>query len=112
MTEGVKGVDLQEKLSRFHRDNIGGIKDEKAVVTATGAMPPAWTIKIDSLESCNLYNVHLVNINAPGVNPSPITGGIHAYNIAESFTGTGSVSSGTYAVMWRVAGNNVFYIKP
>jgi hypothetical protein len=40
----------------------------------TDAMPPAWTIKILSLDSYNLYNVQLVNITTPGDTPSVVSG--------------------------------------
>ena len=112
MTEDVKGIDYQERLGRIRRDYLRSLKVEKAMVAATGAMPPAWTVKVVSLESYNLYNVQLVNISEPGMTPTPVTGGIMAYNIGESFTQAGTVPAGTYAVMWRAGNCNVFYIKP
>ena len=112
MASGENGIELQEKLARLSRVNTRGIKDEVTLVTATGTMPPAWTIKILSLDSYNVYNVQLVNITEPGQNPSPVTDNIKAYNIAESFTTDGSVAAGTYAIMWRVGNKNVFYVEP
>jgi|GEM_PF-593706 len=112
MTDGTNNVELQEKLARLARRSGQGIQDELALVRATGAMPPAWTIKILSLDSYNLYNVQLVNITTPGDTPSVVSGDLQAYNVAEPFTEDGSISSGMYAVMWRVGKNNVFYVKP
>ena len=86
MADGAMGIDLQEKMARLSRAEVRGIKDEQSLVTATGAMPPAWTIKVVSLDSYNVYNVQLVNITGAGVSPAPVTGDIQAYNIAESFT--------------------------
>ena len=112
MTNESHGIDLQEKLSRLNRETLKGIEEERTLVTASGTVPPAWTIKILSLDSYNLYDVQLVEIILPGSNPSPIAGNMQAYNIAESFTATGNIGSGTNAVMWRIGKNNVFHVKP
>ena len=113
MDNAITGIDLQEQLSRLGRLDSRGIKDELDLVTATGTIPPAWVIRVVSLDSYNYYNVKLVEITAPGNPPSSITENIKAYNVAESFdTGSGSVSAGTYAVMWRAGNCNVFHVAP
>ena len=107
------GVELQEKLSRLSRVGGKDLRNERTLVTATGAMPPGLTIKIVSINSYNLYNVQQVEIITTGINPVQVSGSsVQAYNIAESFTATGTLSAGIYAVMWRVGSNNVFYVKP
>jgi len=111
MDNDITGMDLQEQLSRLGRLGSRVMKDQLDLVTATGTMPPAWVIRVVSLDSYNYYNVKLVEITAPGNPPSSITENIKAYNVAESFdTGSGSVSTGTYAVMWRAGNCNVFYV--
>ena len=113
MENDITAMDLQEQLSRLGRLDGRAMKDELDLVTATGTMPPAWVIRVVSLDSYNYYNVQLVEITAPGNPPSSITDNIKAYNVAESFdTGSGSVSVGTYAVMWRAGNCNVFHVVP
>jgi len=113
MTDPSSGIDLQERLERLSRGEGRGLKDEQALVRASGAMVPAWAIKVVSNVEYNVYNVHQVSIADPGVPPTSIGGSeTQAVNLAESFTSGGSVSEGTYAVMWRAGDKNVFYVKP
>ena len=113
MSDNTNGIELQENLSRLSRADTRGLKDEGTLVTATGTQPPAWAIKIVSLDSYNLYNVRQVNIYLTGADPVEVTGSnTKAYNLSESFTETGTVPEGTFAVMWRVGNNNVFHITP
>ena len=105
-------TELQEELAKLKRRQRNNERPERAVVTATGTVPPAWAIKVLSLDSYNVYNVQLVDISLPGVPPSPVTGSLKAYNLAESFTSNGSLSAGTYAVMWRVGKSYVFNVVP
>ena len=105
-------IELQEELAKLKRRQKDSERPERAVVTATGTVPPAWAIKVLSLNSYNVYNVQLVDISSPGVPPSPVAGSLKAYNLAESFTSNGSLSAGTYAVMWRVGKNYVFNVGP
>ena len=112
MSRTTNSVDLQEQLSRLSRAE-SGIRDESTLVAATGAMAAAWTIKVLSLDSYNRYNVEQVRITAVGISPGPVGGSeTKAFNVAEPFDQTGSVSAGTYAVMWRAGDKNVFYVKP
>ena len=108
----VSRTELQEELAKLKRRQRDSERPERAVVTATGTVPPAWAIKVLSLDSYNVYDVQLVDIKLPGVPPSPVTGSLKAYNLAESFTSNGSLSAGTYAVMWRVGKNYVFNVGP
>ena len=113
MADSNGGIDLQEKLERLSRLEGQGLKDEPALIRAPGAMVPAWTIKVISNVEYNVYNVRQVSIAAAGVPPIVISGSdTQAVNLAESFTAAGSVSEGTYAIMWRAGDKNVFYVKP
>lgn len=105
-------IDVQEQLSRLTRSAAAVNQGEQNRVTRTGAAPPAWVVKVESLVEYNIYQIQQVSLSAPGASPAPITGGIQAVNIAESFTSPGTISTGTYAVMWRVGDKNVFYVKP
>jgi len=113
MVQEAGSTALQEQLSRLRREGAGQLRQEGALVTAPGAMPPAWAVKVIGRQSYNLYNVEQVEIVAAGFNPTPVTGSeTAAYNLAESFVAQGSVAEGTYAVMWRAGSKNVFYVKP
>jgi len=101
----------QEELQKLKRQSRESASVERAVVTTPGAAVPAWTIKVLSLNSYNVYNVQMVEIAEAGVSPAPIGNNMQAYNLAESFTSAGNVSAGTYAVMWRVGKDYVFYVQ-
>lgn len=85
---------------------------EISVVTSPGARAAAWSIKVKSLVSYNVYNVCAVQIGDPGSLPVEIGQQMQAVNLAESFISQGTLSAGTYAVMSRVGDKNVFYAKP
>jgi hypothetical protein len=53
-----------------------------------------------------------VVINDAGSEPTEIGQQTQAVNLAESFTQTGTLPAGTYAVMTRVGNKNVFCVKP
>lgn len=113
MSKQSGNIELAEKVGRLERRGRERISGEHSIVAATGATAAAWTIKVVSLDSHNLYNVRQVLIGSAGSNPAVVGGSdTTAFNIAESFTATGSVAAGTYAVMWRVGGKNVFYAVP
>jgi len=104
-------VNRQQELDRLCR---AGSQEtgETAVVTSPGARATAWAIKVKSNSSYNVYNVIAVVINDDGSEPTEIGQQTQAVNLAESFTQTGTLSAGTYAVMARVGNKNVFYVKP
>jgi hypothetical protein len=85
---------------------------EVSVVTSPGARTSAWAVKVKSLSSCNVYNVCAVEVGAPGSLPVEIGGQMQAVNLAESFLDAGQLPAGTFVVISRVGGKNVFYAKP
>lgn len=101
----------QQVLDRLCRAGSQGIS-EVAVVTSPGARAAAWAVKVKSNSSYNVYNVIAVVINNAGSEPTEIGQQTKAINLAESFTQTGTLSTGTYAVMARVGDKNVFHVKP
>jgi hypothetical protein len=104
-------IDRQQLLDRLSRTGPQGT-GEIAIVTSPGARAAAWAVKVKSNSSYNVYNVVAVVINNAGSEPTEIGQQIQAVNLAETFTQTGTLPAGTYAVMARVGGKNVFHVKP
>jgi len=104
-------VNRQQVLDRLCRTGSKGT-GEIAIVTSPGARATAWAIKVKSNSSYNVYNVVAVVINDAGSEPTEIGQQTKAVNLAESFTQTGTLATGTYAVMTRVGNKNVFHVKP
>jgi hypothetical protein len=111
MSNAANIVNRQQVLDRLCRAGSQG-KGEIAVVTSPGARATAWAIKVKSNSSYNVYNVVAVVMNDAGSEPTEIGQQMQAVNLAESFTQTGTLPAGTYAVMSRVGDKNVFHIKP
>ena len=82
---------------------------EKSILVSAGMGAGSFAAKVKSLSSYNVYNVCIVEIIGAGFEPSEIGQNIQAYNLAESFTTTGSLAVGTYVVVARVGGKNIFY---
>ena len=111
MSNSMNTIDTQQLLGRLAR--AGSQKaGEVSVVTSPGARVSAWAVKVKSLLSHNVYNVRAVEVGAPGSLPVEIGGQMQAVNLAESFLGTGQLPTGTFAVMSKVGGKNIFYAKP
>jgi len=109
MSNGANTSDTQQLLERLAR--VGSQdKGEISVVTSPGARVAAWTVKVKSLSSYNVYNVRVIEIGAPGSLPVEIGGQMQAVNLAESFLEDGQLSAGIYAAMFRVGDKNVFYV--
>jgi len=98
----------QQLLERLAREGSEGTQ-EVSVVTSPGARAAAWAIKVKSNSSYNVYNVVAVIIGDAGSLPVEIGQQTQAVNLAESFLQQGTLSAGTYAVMFRVGDKNVFY---
>ncbi|OHB60121.1 MAG: hypothetical protein A2168_07465 [Planctomycetes bacterium RBG_13_50_24] len=111
MSNAANIVNRQQVLDRLSRAGSQGT-GEIAVVTSPGARTAAWAVKVKSNSSYNVYNVVAVVINDAGSVPTEIGQQMQAVNLAESFTQTGTLPAGTYAVMARVGGKNVFHVKP
>ena len=104
-------VNRQQVLDRLCRAGSQGT-GEIAVVTSPGARATAWAVKVKSNSSYNVYNIVTVVINNAGSEPTEIGQQMQAVNLAESFTQSGTLPVGTYAMMARVGGKNVFHVKP
>lgn len=113
MAETQGGIDLDEQLTRLGRQEEQGSQQESNMVLATGAAPPAAAVKIISLVQKNVYQVQQVSLPMIGLLPAALGGtDTQATNLAESFTVDGTLVAGSYAIMWRVAGGNGFYLEP
>ena len=104
-------VNRKQVLDRLCRAGPQGTS-EITSVTSPGARATAWVVKVKSNSSYNVYNVVIVVVNDAGSEPTEIGQQTKAVNLAESFTQTGTLSAGTYAVMARVGDKNVFHAKP
>ena len=111
MSNCAKYDDRQQLLGRLSRAGSTGM-GETAIVTSPGDRTAVWAIKVKSNLAYNVYNVVTVVINAPGAIPSEIGQEVQAVNLAESFTQTGALPAGTYAVMSRFGDKNVFRVAP
>ncbi len=111
MSNGANIVNGQQILERLARKGSEQIQ-EVSVVTSPGARTAGWAVKVKSNSSYNFYNVIAVVIGDAGSIPVEIGGQTQAVNLAESFQQQGTLSAGTYAVMFRVGDKNVFHVKP
>ncbi len=105
---GESTFDNRQMLARLIRESSSG-PCEITSVTSPGARASAWTVKVKSLSSYNVYNVCAVVIGCAGSLPVEIGQEVQAVNLAESFMYDGQLSAGTYAVMFRVGEKYVFY---
>jgi hypothetical protein len=94
-----------EQLSRAPLQRTG----DTTMVTSPGSGTVAWAAKVKSNSSYNNYNVITVAIGDAGTEPVEIGQQTQAFNMAESFDQQGTLAVGTYIVMFRVGGKNVFY---
>ncbi len=99
-----------QTLGRLSRN--ADLPAEPGRFAAAGTRTANWVVKIISHDSFNLYNVEVVEINFPGSNPALTGMAYQAFNLAESFTQTGSGPAvGKYAVMSRLGSVNVFNVQ-
>ncbi len=99
----------QEALERLYRRGSDGA-NEVSVVASAGDRVIAWVIKVKSLSQYNIYNVCSVEITTPGWDPTEIGEDTQAFNVAEPFDEEGLLAADTYAIMFRVGENNVFFV--
>jgi hypothetical protein len=111
MSDDVNITEGRQTLQRLARAGTEPAQ-EVSVVTSPGARAAAWSVKVKSLSSYNVYNVVAVVIGAAGSIPVEIGGQMQAVNLAESFIQQGTLAAGTYAVMCRAGDKNVFYARP
>ncbi len=108
MTNPANFNDSERLLDRMARCGSASVP-EPLRITSPGARQSNWSAKVLSNISYNLYNVALVKLNQAGQAPTELDTQMQAYNLAESFTAQGSLSTGTYIIISRIGDKNVFY---
>jgi len=101
-------TDQQQVLADLARQGATNRK-ETAVVVSPGLSATPWPVKIKSHVSRNVYSVRAVIIGDTGSIPIEMGEQIEATNLAESYLSEGTLSTGTFAIMFRSGQKNVFY---
>lgn len=81
---------------------------EAAFVTSTGGGIAGFVAKVVGKYDFNHYNVSLVELGPPGMYPTEAGNEIIAINVAEPFLSQGSLTAGTYVIIFRIAGFYIF----
>jgi len=104
-------TDQQQLLAEMAREGSANRREASAVVSS-GAGAGAWTVRVKSHVTHNVYSVRRVLIEEAGLLPMEVGEQMEAFNLAESFVGPGSLTPGAYAVMHRIGEKNVFRVTP
>jgi hypothetical protein len=104
-------TDQQQVLADLARQGADNRKETSMVVNAA-ASAAAWAVKIVSHVDHNVYSVQPVVLGEVGTLPLSVGAPAEAFNLAESFLGQGTLSAGTYGLMFRVGDKNAFYAVP
>ncbi|MHC4519905.1 MAG: hypothetical protein ACYTAS_15055 [Planctomycetota bacterium] len=104
-------TDRQQLLTSLARQGSENRKETSFVVSPEAAVRP-WPVKVKSHVSKNVYSVRAVVVGETGTVPSEIGAETEATNMAESFLATGTLSAGTYVIMFRAGERNIFYAVP
>ena len=104
-------TDQQQLLADLARQGSENRK-ETTVVVSPGTGTRVWPVKIKALVFRNVYSVRAVVIGDAGSIPAEMGELIEATNLAESYLSEGTLSVGTFAIMFRAGQKNVFYAVP
>ena len=104
-------TDREQLLTSLARQGSENRKETSFVVSPEAAVRP-WPIKVKSHVNRNVYRVRAVVVGEAGTVPSEIGAEMDATNMAESFLAAGTLSAGTYAILFRAGDRNVFYAIP
>lgn len=101
---------VERQVGRLGRaDSVS--QREVSRVTVPGDKAGPYCVRVDEHVEFNVYMVSPVHIGAAGMVPLVIAEPVEAVNVAEAFGQPGSVSAGTYAVMFSVGQRYIFYAK-
>ncbi|MBN1359349.1 MAG: hypothetical protein JW993_02100 [Sedimentisphaerales bacterium] len=104
-------TDQQQVLADLAR--AGGANRKQAALPINAAVTSeAQPVKIVSLVGYNVYSVQPVILGQIGTEPVPTAEATEAFNLAEPFQSSGTLTAGTYALMFRIADSNAFYAVP
>jgi hypothetical protein len=98
------------QIERLFRDDSAA-DSETFRVDSPGGRNAAMAVKVVGHHSYNVYKVKIVELGPPGSFPMVMSSEMLAVNLAESFSGGGSLASGTYTVMFRVGQVYAFYVE-
>ena len=111
MRNEINITNQRQELDRLCREPADRLR-ETSILNSPGAGTSIWTAKILSNVSYNVYDVVNVAIGEPGSEPVSRGVQVQAVNMAEPFGQTGTLSSGTYVIIFRASNKYVFYAKP
>jgi len=111
MNSQINTTNREQELNRLCREPSDRLK-ETAILSSPGSATSAWTVKIQSNLSYNVYNVVNVVIGEPGCEPVVRGMQAQAVNLAEPFDQQGVLAYGTYVIIFRLGNTYVFYAKP
>lgn len=104
-------TDEQQVLTSLSREAPANRK-ETSVVVSGSAGSAVWPVKVKSHVAWNLYRVRAVVLGEAGSIPVEIGQELEATNLAESFTGQGTLPAGAFAILFRAGQQYIFYAKP
>ncbi len=111
MNNEINITNRQQELDRLCREPLARLK-ENAILSSPGTGTQAFAVKIQSNSSYNLYNVINVIFGEPGSEPVVMGMDTQAINLAEPFDQQGTLSTGTYVIIFRLGTKYVFFAKP
>jgi len=104
-------TDQQQLLADLARQGATNRK-ETALLVSPGLSATPRPVKIKSHVSRNVYKVRAVVIGDTGSIPVEMGEQTEATNLAESYLSEGTLSAGTFAIMFRSGQKNVFSAVP
>lgn len=109
MKNEINLTNRQQELDRLSREPER--LKETTIISSPGANTSAWLAKIQENVSYNVYDVINVVTGEPGSEPVAMGLQMQAINIAEPFDEQGTLSIGTYVIIFQLGNKYVFYAK-
>ncbi len=110
MRNEINLINREQELNRLSREPER--LQDTSIISSPGANTFACLARIQELVSYNIYNVINVVLEEPGSEPVSMGLQTQAINIAEPFGEQGTLSIGTYVIIFRLGNKYVFYAKP
>lgn len=110
MKDEITITNRQQELDRLCREPSVRLK-ENTILSSPGTGTQTYAVRIQSRSSYNVYNVVNVTFGEPGSEPAVMGMDVQAINLAEPFDQQGTLSAGTYVIIFRLRNKYVFYAK-
>ncbi len=110
MRNEINLINRQQELDRLTREPER--LQDTSIISSLGANTSAYLARIQENVSYNIYNVINVVPGEPGSEPVEMGLQTQAINIAETFGEQGTLSIGTYVIIFRLGNKYIFYAKP